>query len=170
MGSHFAQNTTTKPCSLLNRHKPVSGIFTYTKHPQPHPKTPVFLAWTWKWAKWTTVWAKWTPTGQNVWNVGKRFLEVGKKKLFMVVPSKQHISSHCHFCLFLLSNHLEISSLHNNIGNVRWILTTIPMNTDYDSWKGRNGSRNDFRLAYSASKQGRSACWQISDNSNNDNK
>ena len=40
MGSHFAQNTTTNPCSLLSRHKPLSGICTYTKHPQNTPKHP----------------------------------------------------------------------------------------------------------------------------------
>ena len=34
------------------------------KHLQPHPKTSLFLVWTWKWAKWTTVWATWTPTGK----------------------------------------------------------------------------------------------------------
>ena len=43
MESHFAQNTTTNPCSLPSRHKSFSGICTYTKHPQPHPKTPLFL-------------------------------------------------------------------------------------------------------------------------------
>ena len=36
MGSHFAQNTTLNPCSLLSCHTPLSGICTYTKHPQPH--------------------------------------------------------------------------------------------------------------------------------------
>ena len=45
MGSHFAQNTTTNPCSELSSHKPLSGICMYTKHPQPHPTTPLFLAW-----------------------------------------------------------------------------------------------------------------------------
>ena len=79
MGSHFAQNTTSNPCSLLSRRKPLSGICTYTKHPQPHPRTPLFLAWYWKWAKWTTFLAKWTPSDQNVWKVGKMFIEVGKK-------------------------------------------------------------------------------------------
>ena len=59
------------------------GICTYTKHPKAHPKTPLFLAWTWKWAKWTTVWAIWIPTGQNVWTVGKTFVEVGKTNLFI---------------------------------------------------------------------------------------
>ena len=83
MGSHFqvAHNATTNPCSLLSLHKPLyhDVICTYTNHPQTHPKTPLFLSWTWKWAKWTTVWAKWTPTGQNVWKKGKTFLELGKK-------------------------------------------------------------------------------------------
>ena len=49
------------PCSLLSHHTFLSGICTYTKHPQLHPKTLLFLAWTWMWAKGTTVWAKWDP-------------------------------------------------------------------------------------------------------------
>ena len=56
----------------------VSGIFTCTKHPQPHPNTTLFLPWIWKWAKWMTIWAAWTPIGQNDWKVDKTFLEVGK--------------------------------------------------------------------------------------------
>ena len=44
MGSHFTQSTTPNPCLLLSRHTPLSGICTYTKHPQAHPKTPLFLA------------------------------------------------------------------------------------------------------------------------------
>ena len=46
MESHFAQNTTPNPCSLLSRHKPpasgLSGICTYTKHlnSTSDPKTP----------------------------------------------------------------------------------------------------------------------------------
>ena len=44
MGSHFAQITTPDPCSLLSPHTTLSGICTYPKHPQPHPKTPFFLA------------------------------------------------------------------------------------------------------------------------------
>ena len=87
MGSHFVQNTTTNPCSLLSHHKPLGGICRYLKHPQLHPKTPHFLAWTWKWAKWTTVCAKWTPTGQNVWKVDKPFLD----KTFPRPPS--HLGS-----------------------------------------------------------------------------
>ena len=46
-GSHFAENTTPNPCSLLKRHTPLSRICTYIKHPNPsvtHPKTPLFLA------------------------------------------------------------------------------------------------------------------------------
>ena len=87
MGSHFAQNTITSPCSLpwLSSHKPLSGICTYTKHAQPHPKTPLFLAWTWKWVKWTTVWAKWTRTGHWVKCLkgGQNFSRSGQKKLFI---------------------------------------------------------------------------------------
>ena len=50
--SHFAQNTTPNPCSLLSRHKPpasgLSGICTYTKHLQPNqwPQNTPSLAWT----------------------------------------------------------------------------------------------------------------------------
>ena len=40
MGSHFAQNATPNPCSLLSRHTPLSEICTYTKHPQAHPQKP----------------------------------------------------------------------------------------------------------------------------------
>ena len=42
MGSHFAQNTIPNPCSLLSSHTPLSGIYTYTKRPQAHPKTPLW--------------------------------------------------------------------------------------------------------------------------------
>ena len=93
MGSHFAQNTTSSPCSLPSRYKPLLGICTNIKHPQLHPKTPLFLAWTWKLANWTTVWANWTPSGQNVWKVDKTFLEVGKKKFQFqsaVTPLPRH--------------------------------------------------------------------------------
>ena len=75
MGSHFAQNTTTNPCSLLSRHKPLSGICTYTKHPRSHLKTSC---------------------GQNelpsrpngpqlgkMFKIGQTFQEVGKFLLFM---------------------------------------------------------------------------------------
>ena len=44
MGSHFAQNSTTNPRSLLSRHKSLLETCTFTKHHQPHPKTPLFLA------------------------------------------------------------------------------------------------------------------------------
>ena len=40
----FTQQSQT-PFGDTNKHK----------SPQPHPKIPLFLAWTWKWAKWTTV-------------------------------------------------------------------------------------------------------------------
>ena len=53
---------------------PFRDMYVHKKTPQPHPKTPLFLAWTWKWAKWTTVWAIWTPTGQNVWKVAKKLI------------------------------------------------------------------------------------------------
>ena len=74
-GSHYAQNTTANPCSLLNSH----GDMYVHKTPPTQAKIPLFLAWTWKWANWTTIWATWTPTGQFVWKVDKTFLEVGKK-------------------------------------------------------------------------------------------
>ena len=86
MGSHFAQNT--------SHHKPLSGICTNKKYPQPHPKTPLFLAWFWKWAKWTTVWAKWTPSGQNVWkcsrSVQKKFIHLQRHSTLQV--SAKHVS------------------------------------------------------------------------------
>ena len=54
MGSHFAQNTTTNPSSLLSRHKLLSGFAQpsqtsfrnmYVHKPPPTPsKTPIFLA------------------------------------------------------------------------------------------------------------------------------
>ena len=40
MGSHFAQNTTPNPCSLLSSHTPLLEICTYTKHHQPTQKHP----------------------------------------------------------------------------------------------------------------------------------
>ena len=43
MGSHCAQNATTNPYSLLSCQTHLSGICTCTKHPQAHPKTPIFL-------------------------------------------------------------------------------------------------------------------------------
>ena len=78
MGSYFAQDTITNPCSLLSTHKPQQGMCTCTKHPQPCPLRPLFLSWIRKCAKWTTVWAKCTPTGQNVWKVGNFFLFISK--------------------------------------------------------------------------------------------
>ena len=62
-----------QPLFFIQQHKPLLGICTYTKRAKSHPKTTLFLAWTWKWAKWTTFWAKWTPTGQNVWKWAKLF-------------------------------------------------------------------------------------------------
>ena len=75
IGTHFAQNTTTNPCSLLSSHTLLLGICTYTKKapPQNTPFSGLIL----KVGKWTIVWAKWTATGQNVSKVGKTFLEVG---------------------------------------------------------------------------------------------
>ena len=92
MESRFAQNTTPHPCSLLHRRTPLSGICTSTKHPKIHPKTPIFLAWTWKWAKWTTVWAtvdpKWAtvdpgnldPNWARCLKCGQNFSRSGQKK------------------------------------------------------------------------------------------
>ena len=62
-GVSFSPETTPNPCSLLRRHTPFGDMYVH--------KTPLFLAWTWKWAKRTTIWAIWTPTGQTVWKVGK---------------------------------------------------------------------------------------------------
>ena len=57
-------------------------IYIKLPHWQAHPKTPHFLAWTWKRAKCTTVWVIQTFTGQNVLKVGKTFLKVGRKSFF----------------------------------------------------------------------------------------
>ena len=40
MGSHFAQNTTTNPCILLSRHKPLSGYVRTQNTPNLTPKHP----------------------------------------------------------------------------------------------------------------------------------
>ena len=40
MGPHFAQNTNPKPCSLLSRHTPLSGICTDTNTPKFTSKHP----------------------------------------------------------------------------------------------------------------------------------
>ena len=40
MGSHFAQNPTPNPCSLLSSHTPLLEICTFTKHHQPTQKLP----------------------------------------------------------------------------------------------------------------------------------
>ena len=42
MGSHFAENTTTNPCSLLSSHKPLQGICTYAKTPLTPPQNTPF--------------------------------------------------------------------------------------------------------------------------------
>ena len=82
MGSHFAQNTTSNPCSLLSCHKPLSGICTYTKHPQPTPKHP--LSWpdfvgkmNYRLGKMDPIWAKCLKSGQNFSRSGqKKFIHV----------------------------------------------------------------------------------------------
>ena len=94
IGTHFAQNTTTNPCSLLSSHTLLLGICTYTKKapPQNTPFSGLIL----KVGKWTIVWAKWTATGQNVSKVGKTFLEVGKNFLFILWcwwPSAKSVQS-----------------------------------------------------------------------------
>ena len=69
----------------LSRRTLLLGICTNTKHPQPHYKTPLFLAWTWKWAKWTNVWAKWDPSGQFVRKMDKNLS--GQKNLLILFSS-----------------------------------------------------------------------------------
>ena len=64
-------------------------------HHQAHPKTPLFLAWTWKWAKWTTVWEIQISTGQNVWKVLHTFQTVGKKKLSVNTMCRRSTRSTC---------------------------------------------------------------------------
>ena len=52
-GPHFAQmglilpRIPPNPGTLLSNSTPLLEIYTYTKHPRAHPKTPLFLAWTW---------------------------------------------------------------------------------------------------------------------------
>ena len=75
MGSHFAQNTTTNPCSFLSSHKPLSEICMNKKHPQPHPAPPKntsFLGLILKVGKMNNclrkvdpIWAKCLKSGQN---------------------------------------------------------------------------------------------------------
>ena len=83
IGCHFAQITTPNPCSLLSHHTPLVGICVYTKHPQPHHKTPLFLAWTWKCLKRTTIWVTWTQTGKNKVDIGQNFSRSEQKKIFI---------------------------------------------------------------------------------------
>ena len=59
---------------------PFRGYVTNKKHPKPHPKIPLFLAWFWKWVKWTTVWAKWTPSGQKCLKSGQNCSRSGQRK------------------------------------------------------------------------------------------
>ena len=73
MGFHIASNVCTLPF-LGYRH---------TQKKPTHPKTPLFLAWTGKWAKWTTVWAKWDPNWVICLKRGQNFSRSGQKNLFM---------------------------------------------------------------------------------------
>ena len=85
MGSDFAQNINPNPSSLLSRHTPLSGICTYTKHPQPHPKTLLFLAGPALESGQNELpsGASGQPQLSNMFEKWTAFLEVGKKKLFM---------------------------------------------------------------------------------------
>ena len=78
-GSSFAQKTTTSPCSLLSSHKPLARIHTYTKHPQPHQKTPLFPGLNLKVGKMNYHLGNFEPNWAKCLKVGKPFLEVGKK-------------------------------------------------------------------------------------------
>ena len=88
MGSVFAQNTTPNPCSLLSRHTPLSGISTYTKHPQLRPKTTPNKPFSWselKSGRNEVLSGQFGPHCHPKWakclnsEVGKTFLELGKK-------------------------------------------------------------------------------------------
>ena len=81
-GSSFCPEYHPHPLLFTQQsHTPFGDMYAH-KAPQLHPKTPLFLAWTSKWANWTTIWAKWDPSGQRVqkWTT---FLEAGKKKLLI---------------------------------------------------------------------------------------
>ena len=72
------------PCSLLSYHTPLSGICTYTKHPQAHSKTPLFPGLNLKVGKMNCslghldpIWAKCLKSGQNFFRSGqKKFIHV----------------------------------------------------------------------------------------------
>ena len=107
MGSHFAQNTTSNPCSLLSCHKPLSGICTYTKHPQPTPKHP--LSWpdfvgkmNYRLGKMDPIWAKCLKSGQNFSRSGqKKFIHqdahsVGQGLTVTAAPTSDQHTPVCH--------------------------------------------------------------------------
>ena len=78
MGSHFAQNTTSNPFSLLSSHTPLLGIRTYTKHPQTYPKHPISFE---SGQNELPSGQNETPTGQYVRKMDKTFQDVGQKKI-----------------------------------------------------------------------------------------
>ena len=63
----------------------LSGICTNTKHPQAPPKTPLFLAWSWKWAKLELQSGQFGPQMGKMLKKWQIFLEVGKNNLFMLL-------------------------------------------------------------------------------------
>ena len=77
MGSHFAQNTTSNPCSLLSSQKPLSGT-----PPTPPPNTP-FPGLNLKVGKMNYCVSKMDPTWAKCLKSGQNFLKVGKKNLFI---------------------------------------------------------------------------------------
>ena len=83
---HFAQKTTSNPCSLLSSHTPLSGIRTYTKHSNPTPKH-LFPGLILKVGKLTTVWAKRLKSGQNISRSGQKNLLV-----FMISNNFYHLT------------------------------------------------------------------------------
>ena len=77
--SHFAQKTTSNPCSLLSRHKPLLGICTYTKHPKTPPQNTPFPCLKLKLGKRNYCLGKMDPNWAKILKIGKTFLEMGKK-------------------------------------------------------------------------------------------
>ena len=98
IGSHFAQNNSPNFCSLLSCHTPLAWICMYTKYTKAHPKTPLFLAWTWKWANYSLgsldpYWAKCLKSGQN-------FSRSGQKQIIHHMQLKINLIPRLHMKIF----------------------------------------------------------------------
>ena len=80
LGSHFARSTTTNLCSLLSGHKPLSGICTNKKHPQPHPQNTPFSVLILKVGKMNYCLGKTDPNWAKCLKSGQNFSRSGQKK------------------------------------------------------------------------------------------